>query len=658
MTLRSRGRGVTVIAVLAALAMILGPALSLSGGTVVAQDSQQRTITVELFVCPPGMTGQTLAPEECDPLVPDDVDVEIISLNGTAEPLTAEDAQSTENTLLWSVTGTGEATDEWGIRQTALPPNTRAYVVQGEGVELDQQETHDYTFTTSAEEPDALINLYVLLQEGAPVIPPPGTTTDEADDTAADDTTATEEAPTDTAADTVDDATTDDTATEDAADDDAPDTAEATDTEADQTDPEFAVGDTVVTTEDSVNLRANTGTNAEIVAELEAGTVLIVLSSGIQANGYLWYEVGAVGDGDVTGWIAADFIALAPEEAAADTETTTTAADTATGETAETPAAADDTETATTAASTTEDAGTVTLASLDVGSRVVIFDGPLNLRSAAGTGGSVVEVLPQDAVLTILSGPVSMDGFRWYEVETELGETGYVADAFIAPLGFQAGDVVFVNTDALNVRSEPGMNSTVLQVIFENTVATITNGPEAAEGVSWYEIDVEGVVLGWVAGQYLAFSDAPPVTPSGEFAAGSWAFVIDPPVNLRESASTDGTIIRSLPDGEGMLVLAGPTDAGGYSWYQVEDDGDIGWVAGEFLGGGFFTGRNAVVADGPLNLRSAPGTGSDIVATLTQDELVSVLNVSPTIINGEYWFQVTTGDSVTGFVAGRYLGAP
>src|SRR5690606_33892095 len=88
------------------------------------------------------------------------------------------------------------------------------------------------------------------------------------------------------------------------------------------------------------------------------------------------------------------------------------------------------TEPTTTAASTESDTVSAA-ATFPAGSRVIVFDGPLNLRASAGTGGAVVEVLPQNAVLTVLSGPTSANGYNWYQVETDLGVTGYVADAFI-----------------------------------------------------------------------------------------------------------------------------------------------------------------------------------------------------------------------------------
>ena len=63
-----------------------------------------------------------------------------------------------------------------------------------------------------------------------------------------------------------------------------------------------------------------------------------------------------------------------------------------------------------------------------------------------------------------------------------------------------------------------------------------------------------------------------------------------------------------------------------------------------------------MVVDGPVNLRASAGTGSPILQSLAQGAQISVLNVNPQVIDGIYWFQVTTTDSVTGWVAGRYLG--
>jgi N-acetylmuramoyl-L-alanine amidase len=257
----------------------------------------------------------------------------------------------------------------------------------------------------------------------------------------------------------------------------------------------------------------------------------------------------------------------------------------------------------------------------------------------------------------ITGGPTSADGYSWYAVKTASGSTGWVASDFLKKAGYSTGDIVYVNTDSLNVRSEAGLSTTVLDTIFQGTSAVITGGPATADSRDWYKIDVSGVVSGWVAAEYLALSNADPVDPpSGNFSAGDWIFVTDPPLNLRDTPSTSGQVLASLSDGDGLLVLGETVTADGYAWNQVENDGMTGNVAATYVTGGLALGEVAVVADGPVNLRSAAGTGNSILAGLAQGAQVSVLAVDPQVVDGVYWFQVTTTDSVTGWVAGRYLG--
>jgi hypothetical protein len=55
-------------------------------------------------------------------------------------------------------------------------------------------------------------------------------------------------------------------------------------------------------------------------------------------------------------------------------------------------------------------------------------------------------------------------------------------------------------------------------------------------------------------------------------------------LNLRASASTGARILASAKDGATLLVLEGPQQAGGYTWWKVRTaDGKEGWAAGEYL---------------------------------------------------------------------------
>ena len=57
------------------------------------------------------------------------------------------------------------------------------------------------------------------------------------------------------------------------------------------------------------------------------------------------------------------------------------------------------------------------------GDEVVVAEGPLNLRSAAGTSSSSIGSLAIGTQLTIVSGPVTASGYNWYQVQSAPGRT-------------------------------------------------------------------------------------------------------------------------------------------------------------------------------------------------------------------------------------------
>jgi uncharacterized protein YgiM (DUF1202 family) len=662
---------------------------------VAAQDDTARTIALDIFRCPPGVTLQQMVAADCTPIT-SGVDVTLTSINGTIAPLTIADAALDGNTYRWNTTASGSSTDEWGFTHGALPDGTSAFLVQGDGVVAGQGGSFDYRFTTSGNDPAASLDMFLLMSANAPVIEPPSeeapattpTTTTQLAEVTPEATAGLRPSPTATATLAPTDVPADDTTSE------APvDSASTTDSESvapADTGDVYVAGDLVEVAEGPLNLRSAAGTSATSVGSLAVGTQLTIVSGPTAASGYNWYQVKSASG--QTGWVIVDALQIVPDagqtfavgdqvvifdgpvnlRASAGTSAnvvqslpqetllTITGGPTSSGgyvwyqvQTAESATgwvAADFLQAVNTPPPPTDGGQTA-------GGRATVTDGPVNLRSAAGTGNAVVTVLQTGDTVDITGGPTSADGYSWYAVKTASGSTGWVASDFLKKAGYSTGDIVYVNTDSLNVRSEAGLSTTVLDTIFQGTSAVITGGPATADSRDWYKIDVSGVVSGWVAAEYLALSNADPVDPpSGNFSAGDWIFVTDPPLNLRDTPSTSGQVLASLSDGDGLLVLGETVTADGYAWNQVENDGMTGYVAATYVSGGFALGEVAVVADGPVNLRSAAGTGNSILAGLAQGAQVSVLAVDPQVVDGVYWFQVTTTDSVTGWVAGRYLG--
>lgn len=55
-------------------------------------------------------------------------------------------------------------------------------------------------------------------------------------------------------------------------------------------------------------------------------------------------------------------------------------------------------------------------------------------------------------------------------------------------------------------------------------------------------------------------------------------------LRVRQAAGTSAATLKVVPDGTRFVVVGGPEQANGYTWWKVDDQaGTVGWVAGQFL---------------------------------------------------------------------------
>jgi uncharacterized protein YgiM (DUF1202 family) len=180
----------------------------------------------------------------------------------------------------------------------------------------------------------------------------------------------------------------------------------------------------------------------------------------VEADGYTWYAVLAV-DRPAQGWVASEFVTFSGEGDGA----------------------------------------------FSAGDHVVVATDGLNLREDASLDADVIKVLPEGTWLTVQDGPVTADGYAWYEVETTGGTDGWVAGTYLAMATgseLETGDAVRVVDGALNLRSAPSISADVLRVLDDNEALIIKDGPVVADGYTWYKVWNFGGT-GWAAGEYLQF---------------------------------------------------------------------------------------------------------------------------------------------------------
>lgn len=149
----------------------------------------------------------------------------------------------------------------------------------------------------------------------------------------------------------------------------------------------------------------------------------------------------------------------------------------------------------------------------------------------------------------------------------------------IAPALAQGGNVVIVNTGAINVRSGPSANTTSIGTIPGG--ATLSVSGRSADG-AWWRVDTP-FGTGWVSASLVAFQGVVDSVPIVDQPAGTVeppTVIVDRfPATVYRNPNRDSFVIGISPT-NAILVVSGRSFDG--NWWQVETPMGTGWVnAGE-----------------------------------------------------------------------------
>lgn len=118
-------------------------------------------------------------------------------------------------------------------------------------------------------------------------------------------------------------------------------------------------------------------------------------------------------------------------------------------------------------------------------------------------------------------------------------------------------------------------------------------------------------------------------------------------LRMRSEASTNSSVVTMLNRDVAVAVLDDTLDG----WYHVNYNGNVGFVSADYLeidGDNSFTSYGRVSGNG-VNVRSAPSTDGEILATADQSEVVTVNGFQ----NG--WYDVTFEDDTDGYIRSDFL---
>ncbi|AET69466.1 N-acetylmuramoyl-L-alanine amidase [Desulfosporosinus orientis DSM 765] len=112
-------------------------------------------------------------------------------------------------------------------------------------------------------------------------------------------------------------------------------------------------------------------------------------------------------------------------------------------------------------------------------------------------------------------------------------------------------------------------------------------------------------------------------------------------LNLRESPSSSGTVLTTIPEGSVINLIAKQDQ-----WYKTTYQSKTGWVSATYLT--VISKKGTVTASGSLNLRETPSSTGKILATIPSNASVEL------IAQQGQWYQ-TTYQAKTGWIAADYV---
>ncbi len=198
----------------------------------------------------------------------------------------------------------------------------------------------------------------------------------------------------------------------------------------------------------------------------------------------------------------------------------------------------------------------------------------LNLRSSASTKGSVITTIPKGKSVTYVSKSGS-----WFKV-TYGGKTGWVSSSYLKgiapvknedtspPVEKPKAEVTYQTTANLKLRTEASTQGSVLVVIPKGSKVTYLS-----KSSFWYKVKF-GNKTGWVSSEFLKETNE----DKKEEVKEKEIYSTTSNLNLRASASTSATVIKTIPKGKQVTFLS---KSG--SWFKVSYASYTGWVSSSYL---------------------------------------------------------------------------
>ncbi len=208
----------------------------------------------------------------------------------------------------------------------------------------------------------------------------------------------------------------------------------------------------------------------------------------------------------------------------------------------------------------------------------VVKNGPLTVRSNAGTSYKKLGTLAKGKTVTIKGTKKTKKGVKWYKIKFK-SKNGYVMAKHVklkatskkATLGkikaYSPAKKGTIKQGPLNVRGNAGTGYKKIGTVKKKAVVTVTGERSAKNKAKWYRIKT-GSKSGYVLAKYVKLNTTSPALK--ETAVNKKGTVKEGPLNVRKGAGTNYDKLGSLKKGKIIQVLSQVENASGQIWYKFQ----------------------------------------------------------------------------------------
>lgn len=214
-----------------------------------------------------------------------------------------------------------------------------------------------------------------------------------------------------------------------------------------------------------------------------------------------------------------------------------------------------------------------------------------------------------------------------------------------------------VTSGPLNVRSGAGTSNKVITSLAKGTTITVLTRKEDKSNEVWYKYKISNSKYGYVNSKYIKLKENTVTDKVSSFERK--ATVKSSSLIVRFGSGSVYNQIGKLKKDDVIYINKKVKKTSGKTWYGFSYEDGHGYVNGDYINltqiiSETDINQKAIVKEGPLNVRTGPGTGYNVRGSLAEGKSFQAIQIIKKV-NDIVWYKYKFSDTKYGYVRGDYV---